>query len=381
MKVSKFLGAGRPRAGLRKLACLALPLAATALAVPLPAHAQDAQMLFLSTAESKPAARTMVDNAWAAFEAQAKAAGLAPVDGRGLLSGTASVSGDIANARFVVVVSAYNTVAYDRMLELDTALHDPNLAIAAFIDEGESPKGNTNADIFLRLVGTWARLPWLDLVPRVNGNYVANLNADSAYQDPFAAAGLNTLTANGYRPIVGAPSDYVLYSTYSPSVKSVNDVALLIPRDSQNACLFFTADSNAFDNGGHPQYDALASALTTALLDPAGACAKPDEPGGGGDDGKGGGDDGKGGNDDGQGGNDDSQGGNDNGQGGNDDSQGGNDGSQGGNDNSQGGNDGSQGGTTPPSDGGTTPPGGGGKCKQNQDGNSQGCGNGNGNSQ
>jgi len=270
----------RHAAFLRRLAVLLLALAA-ALAVPVAAQA--ASMLFLTTTETDPTARTNITNAWTAFSAQATKDGLTPVNGRGTLS-DATTPLDLTDAKLVVVVTDYNPIATARMAELTAALETrPDLAILIFSEGCCSVDANLQQ--FINAVQAIEPAGWnVGLAAEYGGNYSAPLNTASLYASTFSGAGLTTLVAGAYTPITGVPSDYALYTQRAlpappPNVVTQSVVGLFIPQTASNggqgACLFLTADASEFSNSHPGQPAQIAQAFSTAALDPNGACAKP----------------------------------------------------------------------------------------------------------
>ena len=272
------------------LALLLLPLAAILAA---PSSARAAEMLFLSTRETPPsnAQNININNAWAAFQVQAIAEGLTPIDGRRLLSGTTPLP-ITADTKLIVIVTGFSLINLDRMAELQDALEtSPNMAIVVFSESctGSSPNCNNsqqNLTGFMDAVNAIhpANWPTIGLGPGYGSSYTAQLNMSSLYASTFANAGLSTLVAGNYTPLVNVPLDYALYTQAAlpaspPLIVTTSVVGLFIPQaasnNGQGACLFLTADASEFTDTHPTQYAPIALAFTTAALDPDGACAQP----------------------------------------------------------------------------------------------------------
>lgn len=258
----------------------ALAVVFSALAL-LGAAQVQAQMLFLSTAElSVPDGLSAVNRAYSAFGAEATARSLTMVDRRGALSGATSVAADIAAAKVLVVMTVYQPTAAARMAELATALQSrPDLLVVSLIDGCCSQPDNINA--FMTAVNTVVPPAWGALTPvYVNANVTAPLNTASLYQAPFSAAGLSSLVGGYYSSIRSVPSDYALYLDPAPApatpAGTSNAYGFFLPQQASNggrgACLFTVSDASPYLVGGAAQWAGIASAFTTAGLDPAGAC-------------------------------------------------------------------------------------------------------------
>ena len=272
------------------LALLLLPLVAILAA---PSSARAAEMLFLSTLETPPsnAQNININNAWAAFQAQAIAEGLTPVDGRGRLSGTTPLP-ITADTKLIVIVTGTSLINLGRMAELQDALENsPNMAIVVFSESCTDltlncSNSQQNLTGFMDAVNAIHPSSWPMVTrgPDNPGNYTARLNMSSLYASTFANAGLSTLVAGNYTPLVNVPLDYALYTQAAlpsppPAIVTTNVVGLFIPQaasnNGQGACLFLTADASEFTNSHPLQYAPIALAFTTAALDPNGACAQP----------------------------------------------------------------------------------------------------------
>jgi hypothetical protein len=288
------------RKPLRWFAVLFLIWAAV-LAAPLAAQAQtNGGMLFLSTSEGPPSnLQTInINNAWDAFKAQALIEGLKPVDGRTWLSNPATFSIP-EDTKLIVIVTGYNRIDPAPMAELqDVIENNPNLAVVIFSESCSSKsegvltprcsRSQQNLQDFMAAVDTIQPQPpaWpqIELSTGNPGNYTAHLNMSSLYASTFSDAGLRTLTAGNYTPLTNVPLNYALYTQAAlpaspPAIVTQNVVGLFIPQTvsnkGQGACLFLTADASEFTDSHPEQYAPIASAFTTAALDPNGACAQP----------------------------------------------------------------------------------------------------------
>jgi len=264
---------------------------AAVLAAPSSAYAQAGNMLFLSTNEAsnpntsqRATATAILNNAWGAFQAEATANGLTPINGQGALSSTTTPL-DFTNVKLVVVVTIYLSADPNRMAELINALEtQPNLAIVIFSESCSTCTQNLQqlmAGVDAIQPADW---PTLGLGTANTANYSAPLNMASLYASTFFAAGLDPLVAGNYTPITNVPFDYALYTQTAlpsppPSTVATNVVGLFIPQaasnNGQGACLFLTADASEFTNSHPTQYAPIAQAFTNAALDPAGACVQP----------------------------------------------------------------------------------------------------------
>jgi hypothetical protein len=294
-----FLKAARKRSGWLVVLFFALT---AILAAPLPAQADPPkEMLFLSTFEGPPSnAQTInINNASNAFQAQASIESLTFVNGRNWLSGSTSLP-ITADTKLIVIVTGHNLINADRMTELQKAIEtNPNLAVVIF-SESCSDSGSVggftlncwqsrqNLDGFMTTVeAIKPELPeWSEITlgTGTTRNYTARLNMSSLYESTFSDAGLSTLTAGNYTPIINVPLNYALYTQTAlppspPAIVTQNVVGLFIPQAASNsgkgACLFLTADASEFTNNHPEQFAPIARAFTTAALDPNGACARP----------------------------------------------------------------------------------------------------------
>lgn len=98
--------------------------------------------------------------------------------------------------------------------------------------------------------------------------FVATLNGAGPYNAPFA--GLPTILAGAYSPLVGVPAPNVIY-TVSSFVSG--PMAVIAPSTGQSACVFMATDVTEFWVTGGTITSAQANALATDFLNAAGDCA------------------------------------------------------------------------------------------------------------
>jgi len=266
------------------------------LAGATPMLAQAAEMLFLTTDESATAngrsiGTPIINNGWPAFRAEAMAAGLTPIDGRGKLSvsgtGPASALPITPDTRLLVVITFDGSINADRLNELTNAMRTrPDMAIVIFSDG--CCQVATNLRKLTEAASSIRPVSWPAFVLSATNytpQYTAPLNTASLYASTFADAGLTRINGEYYTPINNVLLDYALYTQTalpaSPPATVNNVVGLFIPQTASNngqgACLFLTSDASEFGSGANfaGQHLVLAKAFTDAALDLNGACKQP----------------------------------------------------------------------------------------------------------
>jgi uncharacterized repeat protein (TIGR01451 family) len=235
----------------------------------LAAAAQAQNMLFVSTSESSAGGLTIINNARAAFQAEAAARGMLFVDRTGgLADAGTSLNADIASASMLVLVTVFNPAQAARMSEVNTAmLSRPDLLVLGFIDGCCSQAENINT--FVPYADSIA--PWGAMSQAYRGARVTSpVNLASPYGATFPAS----IEGDYYTTFGNVPAAYQLYTDpFNPG----NAFGFFVPQAASNsgagACLFMTGDSSVFQFGVQPdQSNAIANAFATAALDPAGAC-------------------------------------------------------------------------------------------------------------
>ncbi|MCL2310475.1 MAG: hypothetical protein FWC42_09455, partial [Proteobacteria bacterium] len=122
----------------RFFAALALALGFFVVNIP-PALAVTGDMLYLTTDESSGAyvsiGTPIINNGWTAFQAEASAEGMTPIDGRGKLSSATAALPITANTKLLVVVTFNGIINAARLAELTNAMQTrPDTAIVIFSD-------------------------------------------------------------------------------------------------------------------------------------------------------------------------------------------------------------------------------------------------------
>jgi len=251
----------------------------------LSAQAQD-KILFVSTDE--PAASNpgeFVINARKAFQDVAPPGTF--VNRSSYLSGTASLTTDIANAKFLVIVAVSIPINQDRLNEIFAALQTrPDLTILAFVDgDPATPAAVVNLNAFLSGVNTVKPTGWTAITQTGDtGDPTAPLNMASLYAPSFIS--LPSIIGHKWGKLSPVPSDYALYTgsalSSPPPVTVDNAYGLFLPHQASNgglgACLLLVSDTSQFSSLIAPQpstSNAIAQTFYAASTNPNGACAQP----------------------------------------------------------------------------------------------------------
>ncbi|ARU06358.1 hypothetical protein CCO03_18320 [Comamonas serinivorans] len=257
-------------------------LALAVLAAPLAAQAQD-RVLFISSDESANAGwNGYLTNARNAFEAVAPAGTF--VNRTGALSGTASLTGDIADARMLILATVCSATQANRWAEVEEALKTrPDLMVISFVDGSTAPGCPANLARFTTAINAIRPAAWSPITATpTSGDITAPLNQQSLYAATFQAV-LPSIRGQFWGRMSPVPTDYALYTSAavaSPAPATVtNAYGLFIPQAASNgghgACLFFVADATQFNLNQPAQSTAIARAFYAAATDPSGACQQP----------------------------------------------------------------------------------------------------------
>ena len=264
-----------------------------AAALATPALAVTGDMLYLTTDESSGAyvsiGTPIINNGWTAFQAEALAEGMTPIDERGKLSNATAALPITANTKLLVVVTFNGIINAARLAELTNAMQTrPDTAIVIFSDGCCQVASNLQK---LTQVASGIRpTSWPAFALSATNyqpQYSAILNIYSLYASTFSDAGLSQINGEFYTPINNVLPDYALYTqtaltTAPPPTTPINNVVgLFIPQTASNngqgACLFLTSDASEFGSGANfaGQHTVIAKAFTAAALDLNGACKQP----------------------------------------------------------------------------------------------------------
>ena len=264
-----------------------------AAALATPALAVTGDMLYLTTDESSGAyvsiGTPIINNGWTAFQAEALAEGMTPIDERGKLSNATAALPITANTKLLVVVTFNGVINAARLAELTNAIQTrSDMAIVIFSDGCCQVASNLQK---LTQVASGIRpTSWPAFALSATNyqpQYSAILNTYSLYASTFSDAGLSQIKGEFYTPINNVLPDYALYTqtaltTAPPPATPINNVVgLFIPQTASNngqgACMFLTSDASEFGSGAvfAGQHTVIAKAFTAAALDLNGACKQP----------------------------------------------------------------------------------------------------------
>lgn len=257
-------------------------LALTLLATPIASQAQS-NVLFISSDESSSTAWSgYITNARNAFEAVTPTGTF--VNKTGGLSGAASLSTDIAEAKTLVLVTVCSATNTERWNELEEALKTrPDLMVISFVDGSTTTGCPTNLARFTASINTIRPSSWSAITATpTDGSITAPLNSQSLYANTFQSL-LPNIRGEFWGRMSPVPTDYALYTSNdvtSPTPATVtNAYGLFIPQAASNggngACLFFVADATQFALDQPTQSRNIAQAFYNAATDPAGACKQP----------------------------------------------------------------------------------------------------------
>ncbi|THT95246.1 hypothetical protein E9531_17320, partial [Lampropedia puyangensis] len=263
--------------------CSAGMLGLATLIMPLGAKAQNNVLFVSSNESSNPGWNAYIANARNAFDEVAPAGTF--VNRTGGLSGTTSLTSDIANAKLLVLTTVCSSTNPDRWDEVQAALETrPDLMVIGFVDGSNAGDCPTHLSRVTDAINAIKPDTWSTIKAETTLNELsAPLNQQSLYASTFQSV-LPSIVGGWWGRMSPIPTDYALYTQVavaSPAPPTVSDAyGLFIPQAASNAgkgaCLFFVADTSQFSNtigggGLQPtQSNNIAKAFYAAATDPAG---------------------------------------------------------------------------------------------------------------
>ena len=242
------------------------------------APAWAANVLFLTTNETKKAGAQIVDSAWDGISAAAAASGDTLVDRRNTLSAAGALDeAAIQAADIVVVMTVYAAADATKLDKVTSAItSQPDKTFVIFTDACcERP---ANLDKFVSTVNTVTG--WNITAKNVVGKIDSPLNTNSPYSAEFTS--LKLLEGQDYGLVYNVPGENALYLPANASLPAnsarTTAFGFFAPKAAMNggACTFLMADTSPFYlvTIGAVQGPDIMSNFLTAAKDTAGACKK-----------------------------------------------------------------------------------------------------------